>query len=222
MRFGWNSFSLTLGCQHPDKKAMRLLNSFIYTALAESKDSLSNRPFVVLLTIRMDGSEFAVEMLTHARPFFERFEQIVQLFVTGENAAVAERVDVASKIVRSTKISYVPGRFVPYEVSLQEGTLCLQPRPYAISFPRCSTSELLVALSALINGCVLAVEHNGPMEVRDILLVEYLENAKSPADVSVSFDDFRCHDDDYEFWYFATKEERRPEADSANEHNDAQ
>ena len=206
MKFGWCRFSLTLKSQQPYKKALRLLNSYIFTALAESRDNLSQSSFVVLLTITSDGPKFSVELVTHNRPFFDRFHDIIKLFVSGQDSIINKRVEIACKTVCHTKASYLLGEFVPYEVSLQKDTLHVHPCPYKISFPKSSTSELLVALSALINGRILHIEHNGPMEVRDILLMEYIENATSSG-ASVSFDDFSCREDDFESWYFTVLDE---------------
>jgi hypothetical protein len=199
MQFGKSEFVVTMSSLDPSKQAARLLSTLLYTALAESAAHLPTRRFTLLLTVKAEPPQVEIGVVSHIEAFFEKYRNLAELLVSGDDAGVAARVEAASSTVHRTKVELSPGRLVVHEVALHDNTFSLQPLAYAISMPKCSTSELLVALSAVINGCILAIDHNGPMEYQDRLLQAYLERAKLGEPLSL--DDFEYCDDDPESWF---------------------
>ena len=62
-------YSFSFSGNDRDTKAARLVNTLLYTAMAETVQVLPLRKFVLLLTLKNTGQHFEVEIVNHIKPF---------------------------------------------------------------------------------------------------------------------------------------------------------
>jgi hypothetical protein len=204
LNIGQTRFQITLSSADPLQQASRLLNTLLYTALSESIQCLSIRKFTLLITLEINSRQVEIGLVCHMIPFFEKFKKLSELLCSGEDAAVSAQVEVATRMVHRISASVSTGVLVPHEIALIDNICSLKPIDYRIRIPCCTTSDVLVALSALSNGCLLEVDQKGPANFRDQLLLEYLDRATLGG--PVSFENFRCRNDDPESWFLSPED----------------
>lgn len=199
------AFEFTSGSRDLPRDAAMILSRLLYTAFAEWPDHSTLQQFNILLSVAVETPHASLGVTSHVAPFFARYQNLVNLFRSGQEAELSDRIAGAAKIILHNSASISVGSGVPHRLSVIDGSFTLRPVDYEITIPGCSTSDLLVALSAAANGCVLAIHHDGTPTPRDTLLLEYLDKIKLGQ--PFSFDDFLCRDDNPEAWFLAPKAE---------------
>ncbi len=186
------------------KYAVNFLKSYLYTAMAESRDELTYHEFTILLTIKAKESQIEIGIICHMEPFVNKLNSLFQLFISKQETLLGDRIDNAVKIIARINCAFSEGDYIAYRISLNKDTLYIKPRDLAITTP-VSTSDLLVSLSALLTGQILCFEHQEATNHRDQLLIEYLDRAKFGE--PISFSHFHFREDDPEKWYMSQSEE---------------
>ena len=184
-----------------DTMAARLVNTLLYTAMAETVQMLPLRKFVLLLTLKNAGQYFEVEIVNHIRPFCDALKSLFNLLPKWEDNLLSERIELATNLVHNTKASIEQGDLLPYTIELTNNICTIKRKEYTITIPSCYTSDVLVGLSAVFSGCILSIEHNGEMEYRDRLFIEYLD--RPTFGQPCSFEDFQCNDENFEGWFLS-------------------
>lgn len=184
--------------------AMEVAKQIAYGAYAEASELTDfASPFTILLSIEADDNYFELEYISHMAPFMDRVSSLIHALAEREEKAFSQRMSHASNIVLRIKGQIMKGEMVPYEISMKDGVFYIFPREYVINTP-VSTSDLLLAISALVRGCVLNINHNSPPTCRDILLFEYLSQARNgePIDLNI----FHFKENLPERWYMRPAE----------------
>lgn len=183
---------------------VKSLKNFLYTAMAESRDELAHQEFTALLTIKVELSQVEIGAICHMEPLINNLKSLFKLFTSKQETLLGDRMDKAAKIIVRTKGGFLEGDYVPYRISLNEDTLYIEPRDSVITTP-VSTSDLLVALSALLRGNILNIDHQAPTNYRDQLLFEYLDRSKFGE--PISFSHFHFRENEPEKWYMSPRKE---------------
>jgi len=215
------SFAMSIGLSISDlneeqsvnklKEAARLIHQLLTYSFLDACETGSIHDFVFLYSLYIpeqsnNGQSIQVSLISHISPFVASFQEILTTYFDKPDEEFLTRTSVYPEDLKM-KVSYRLGTNLPYRI-VRTGLKSVQieciDKPFYIVKSPLKTSDLLIYLSAAING--KGILHDevdfARLPEHEIELFNYLEQAKRRG---INFLDFEIDVSNPERWTVSTK-----------------